>query len=641
MAAFPTAEVSDAPRAAVAGISEMRPRTWRALTLAVVAVQFALHATVLAGRSFYWDDFIIVGRAARTPMWSPDFWAAPHDGHVAPLAFLLQAGVNRLAPWEWWIPVALMLVAQVAATLLLARAARALAGRTWTAWAAVAFAAFTPLTLPGSTWWSAAVNALPMHMALGAWTVLAARAVLDDDPRTRSPRTLWLAGAVLVLAVGFFEKSLAVMPLAAALTAAAAYVRGLAPVAAMRRGRPLWLVGGAITGVWAVIWLGLATRGIAETSGGGPRAELWWRGLESVGAGLLGGPWRWDRWAPSQAWAEPPAALAVAGGVVLAGLGVAAMARNRRAWAPALVGGAYLLVVLAAMTTARSGENTSGTLAQTLHYYGDAALVVALALAAMFPAHPAVPLDGGEDDAAEAATAGRGRAAPAIAAAVVVALLASSAWSAWTYRRAWEGDLTARWLPTVMEQLPEAAANPAPLIDQPVPFEVLLPVTNPANLYSSVLHDVRDRPEFGDVTPHPRMFDASGRIVDARVAALSHLGQGQVPQCGHEIRADGSGRAMADLPLSDLIFLGNHVMELNTIASSPMTVRLTFPNELSTPDQILAGGAVAEIPARPNQAWAAIDGGGRLLRVEILDAGPGSVLCLGAGAIGPLVPAAG
>ena len=145
------ADDPDDPGATEAPEPRITRKTWLLLVAVIVAVQAAGRAWVLSGRTFYWDDFIIVGSAADADWWTPDYFLQAHDGHLAPLAFILQAVANQIAPWQWWLPAALMLLGQAAVTVAVARALRHIAGRSWQALAALALVAWTPLTLPGST----------------------------------------------------------------------------------------------------------------------------------------------------------------------------------------------------------------------------------------------------------------------------------------------------------------------------------------------------------------------------------------------------------------------------------------------------------------------------------------------------------
>ena len=182
---------------------------------------------------------------------------------------------------------------------------------------------------------------------------------------------------------------------------------------------------------------------------------------------------------------------------------------------------------------------------------------------------------------------------------------------------------------------------PNVLIDQPVPYEVLLPVAYPKNMYSQVFRDLRDRPEFGDVAYRPRMFDDAGNLTDATVAEISRIPQGEVEGCGNQLIVGPDGTVGADIPLSSIIRLGDWVLELNAISSEPLDVRLSLPNPFESPEQTLAGSTVVGLDDELVQRWVSVSGGGNTLRVDVEDAPVGASVCIGSGAIGPLVPAEG
>lgn len=620
----PGVPAADDPQlAAAARIAQREARPTRAQWLGGIAVIIALQALgriwVLGGRTFYWDDFIIVAGGHDHPWWSPAFWAQPHDGHFAPLAFLLQAAVNALAPWQWWLPATLMVLGQVAVSLMVARAVHAIAGRSWQGLATAAIICWTPLTLPGATWWSAAANALPMQLALAWWVALGVRATVRHDPAATSPRMVARATAVLLVALAFFEKSLAIVPVAGAIAASVAYLERRRVRPSWRRGRPLWLPGLAVTVAWGVLYLVIAARDAREASGE-PRTELVLSGLGQVLAALAGGPWQWQRWAPGQAWADAPAALVTTGAVLVLLSAAVAIHRDWRAWAPLAAGFGYLMVVLAAMTWVRSGEGTAAELAKTLHYYGDAAMVIGFALAAAWSdrVHP-LP-----------------RRSRYLVLALGALLAASSLASVAGYRQAWSDDVTGDWLDTTRAGL--AAADPGtPVLNQAVPLEVLLPVVQPRNTYHWVFSDLRDRPPFGRWTDRPRMFDASGRLIDAEVAPVARLRAGGDCATGLTVGPDGTGTL--DVGLDEIITIDDWVVEFNAMASSPMEVRLALPNPFQDIDQTYAASTVVPVGAEPRRLWATVGGGGNILRVVVRGAEPGARLCIGAGGVGPLTPA--
>lgn len=623
-----TAGTTGTTGAAATTTSDFEPRitrkTWLWLVGAIVAVQMIGRAWVLSGRTFYWDDFIIVGSAADADWWTPAYFLQPHDGHLAPLAFILQAAANQVAPWHWSLPATLIFLGQAAVTVVVARALRYIGGRSWQALAALALFAWTPLTLPGSTWWSAAANAIPMQLALAGITALAIRVSLRQE-RAVSAKAVIAACAGLVLALGFFEKSLAVMPVALAITIAVAYMERRPIAATLARARALWVSLGAITGAWALFYAITALPDAGEASSE-PRAELFFNGLGQVLAGLAGGPWFWDRWAPGQPWADAPSGLVSVGAVLVLLTMAVTIGRDNRAWLPWLIAAAYLSVTLLSVTLMRSGDHTSDVLSRTLHYYGDSAMITAFALAASW--------------------SDRVRPLPARSRFGVLALagllLASSAISVAGYRAAWADDSTAEWIATARTSLESASsAGSAPILDQPVPYEVLLPVAYPKNMYSQVFRDLPDRPEFGRVTDSPRMFDDSGNLVSARVAEITRVNQGDVESCGTQIVAGADGTASVEIPMRDIARLGDWVLEFNAISSAPATVRLSLPNPFESAEETRAGSTELTVDDELRTRWVALSGGGNTLRVDVADAPAGTSMCIGSGAMGPLVPAAG
>ncbi|MFC3848719.1 hypothetical protein ACFORJ_00850 [Corynebacterium hansenii] len=599
-------------------------KTWLLLVGVIVAIQAIGRIWVLAGRTFYWDDFIIVGSAADAAWWTPDYFLQPHDGHLAPLAFIVQAVINQLAPWQWWLPATLMLLGQVAVTVLIARALRYIAGRSWQALAALALVAWTPLTLPGSTWWSAAANALPMQLAIAGITALAIRVSLRQE-RPVSFRAIAAATVGLVIALGFFEKTLAVAPVALAVTIAVAYMERRSIVEVLLRARALWLSLGLVTGAWALFYSLTALADAGEASSE-PRAELFFNGLGQVLAGLAGGPWFWDRWAPGQPWSDAPSGLVSVGAVLVLLTMAVTIGRDYRAWLPWFIAAGYLSVTLLSVTLMRSGDHTSDVLARTLHYYGDSAIVTGFALAASW--------------------SDRVRPLPARSRFGVLALagvlLVSATISVVGYRNTWSDDNTGKWLETASASLTEAAKEGGPVIlDQPVPYEVLLPVAYPKNMYSQVFRDLPERPEFGRVTDAARMFDQSGALVPAHVAEITRIPQGEVESCGNQIIVGPGGTATAEITLRDIAKLGDWVLELRAISSAPAQLRLSLPNPFESPEETLRGSTVVDVDDDLRTRWVAISGGGNTLRIDVTGAPEGTSVCVGSGAMGPLVPSDG
>lgn len=616
----------------------MSTAAWSGGLALILAVQLFGQAFVLAGRSFYWDDFIIAGRVYDYPIFSRDFLFHNHDGHMAPLSFLTQALVNQAATWQWWLPFAIMVVLKATFTIVTARCLELIAGRTWVSWFNLAIIAWTPLILTSSTWWSAAINALPFHIVLIVYLTLSIKYTLRQQ-EAPSLKAVVGANALLLIALGFFEKSLQIVPLTILLVACIAYMERRSPHGILRRGRVLWGSSLVISALWMMFYF-FATDSSNRHIADKPSMELFFKGLGQIFSGMAGGPWMWDRWMPGQPFAVAPSGLVAVGGILLLLVSASMIGRDYRGWAPWVVACLHIFMSLMIIVLFRSGDNTSGVLAQTLHYYADVAIVIGLCIAISCAGNP-------PPEEAAAPLPARSRIFILMLGFV---LAVSTTISVVGYRNAWKDDRAAEWLKSTKASLsalkkqqdadPQGANNiDYNLIDQPVPYEILMPVTAPENMYAHIFHQYRDRPEFARYTGKGRMFNENGSLVDAHVAEVSTLIPGEVEQCGHRIEIGQDGHTQVELPLSSIIKLGDWVFEFNSTASETMNVRLSLPNPFETEEQTLGGSTVVPIDNSLKPRLVQISGGGNTLRLTIEKATPGATICVGSGAIGPLVPA--
>nr|WP_240393885.1 hypothetical protein [Corynebacterium lactis] len=618
-------------------VLNMPHRLWWPVVAVIGLIQLVGRTFILTGRSFYWDDFIVVGHLYDSPILSSGFLLQDHDGHLAPLSFLVQGIVATLAPWNWWIPAIVLLTLAGLLTVACAKLLEHITGRTWASAFLLAVIAWTPLGIPGGTWWSAGINALPFHLAFVVFLTIAIRTTLRRD---FPPKPINYIGAllILVIALGFFEKALAIAPVSLLLVATMAYMERRDVKAILRRGISIWLPSMLVTGGWA-LWYYFGVPHTVSHASDNLKPELFFNGLGQIFSGMVGGPGQWERWMPGQPFADASAGLITVGGITLLVLSAILIGRDYRGWAPWAVAVAYIFATLLAITIFRSGENTSGMLAHTLHYYSDVAIVIVVSIAMSCAGTP-------PENEAPVPLPKRTRSMLWLLGAV---LAVSSSISVVTYRAAWADDTTAKWLDTTQRSLAalqaEAAqAGPAKaldynLIDQPVPFEVLLPVAAPTNMYSHVFDKVEARPPFSRITGTPRMFGSDGAIIDAKVSEVTRVQDGPVEQCGHRIVVGDNGSVQVDIPMSGIIKLGDWVLEFPATASENMDVRLSLPNPFETEEQTRAGSTVVPMTTELRPRYVNLNGGGNVLRVTIDRATPGASLCMGAGAIGPLVPA--
>ena len=571
--------------------------------LASIAIALGVRTWVAAANYFYWDDLILIGRGARFPLFSSELLLYDHDGHFMPAAFLLTGLVTRIAPYQWALPVTLLVLGQALASLALLRTLRLVLGWRPALLIPLLGYLFIPLTLPAFGWWAAALNALPLQIAL-AWVCGDAIQLV----RTGRRRYAVSGTAVFVVALLFFEKS-AVVPFVA-FAFIVLYLRtqsDASPIrTAVKKAKALWIPSAVVLAIWIPVYL-LTVESPVTGNGRSMSTALLHHGT-SLGMlpTLLGGPWQWERWIPGPAWADPPMFLVVAAWVMLL-TAIAVTVRSRRGavwiW---ICAAAYFLASVVAMTATRTAEGTTYELAQTLRYFTDSATVFALAIALYFAAPR--------------------RAAPrttvpvaSLAVGLSVLFVASSLVSTFSFVALWRESPTRDYLQNARASL--AQNTDAPLLDQPVSIWVLLPVTYPNNMASSVLGPLPDRPEFSSSTPILRLINDSGNVIDGEVTFTRRIPEGTDPQCG--TRVDGPTELTLDGPLA----VWDWTVQLNYLASTDgmIDVSLTTGDAVSVP-----------VKAGLHSVFVQVVGDGQ--SVKVTPRTPGLSLCLAAGQVGVVVP---
>ncbi len=578
----------------------------------LVIVQLAIRAVLAFGGYFYWDDLILIGRAGTHGLGSPSYLFDDHDGHVMPGAFLLAGAIIRLAPLDWAGPAISLVVLQLLASLALLRALYVILGWRPVLLIPLTFALFTPLGVPGFAWWAAALNSLPMLAAL-AW------ACGDALLLARTGNRRYAATGVLVYFGGllFFEKAAVIPFVAFAVAALVCHVHGdkAALRTVWRAGIRLWIPSLALTAGWVVLYLAVVNqqRWSSDLS---MTWDLLCRSItHGIVPGLAGGPWQWQRWAPSSPWATPGPLVMVLGWLALLAALAVSLVRKRRIGPVWLTAAGYVVACQVPIYLMRSSRFTALELAQTLRYFPD--LVVVLALLA------AVALRAPNRETSHWLDVSRTRTALTTVAAVL--FLASSLYSTATFLTSWRDNPAQPYLQNARASLAAAhAASSAPLLDQEVDPLVLQRVAWPENLASHMFALLRDRPEFSSATTQLRVLNSSGRLIDAKVTWVRTIVAGPTPQCGYFTQPDQPVRLLLDGPLLP----ADWTVELNYLANSDGSMTLA-----------LTQGPDVKVPVHPglNRVYARLPGAGNAITVRA-DTTALS-LCIASGPVGFLAPA--
>ncbi|WP_234010005.1 hypothetical protein [Mycobacterium colombiense] len=583
---------------------------------ALIAVQLAVRAVLAFGGYFYWDDLILIGKAGTHNLLAPSYLFDDHDGHVMPGAFLLAGTIIRLAPLDWTWPAVSLLVLQLLASLALLRALHVILGWRPVLLIPLAFALFTPLGVPGFAWWAAALNSLPMLAAL-AW--VCADAIL----LVRTGKQRYAVTGVLVYLGGllFFEKAAVIPFVAFAVAALLCHVTGDRSLASAlatvwRAGLRLWIAALALTAAWVALYLAVVNQQ-RWSSDLGMTGQLLLRSItHGIVPGLAGGPWHWDRWAPASPWATPPPPVMALGWLVLAAILAVSLVRKERIGPVWVIAVGYAVACQVPIYLMRSSKQTALELAQTLRYLPDLVVVLALlaAVALCAPNRRTAPR---WLDASPKRTA--------VAAVLAALFVASSLYSTATFLTSWRDNPAQPYLRNARAALAQAhAASGAPLLDQEVDPLVLQRVAAPENLASHLFALLRDRPEFAPATTELRMFDRSGRLIEARVTWVRTIAPGPMPRCGYFAQPDKPARLVLDGPLLP----ADWTVELNYLANSDgsMTLKMTQ-------------GPEVKVPVHPglNRVFARLPGAGDAITVRANTTA--LALCIASGPVGFLAPA--
>jgi hypothetical protein len=594
----------------------MATRTARIPRVAVaagglIAIQLVVRAIVAFRGYFYWDDLILVGRAGTQNILSISYLFDDHDGHVMPAAFLVAGGIARLAPLNWLGPAVSLVILQLLVSLALLRALHIILGWRPVLLIPLTFALFTPLGIPGYAWWAAALNSLPLLAAI-AWVCGDAILLL----RTGSQRYA-ITGVIAFLGGLLFFEKVAVIPFAAfAITALLAHVTGdKHPIRTVwRRGIRLWTATLALTGVWIALYLAV----VDQRRWSSDLALTWDLLRRSVTHGivptLVGGPWSWDRWAPASPWATPSPAAMMLGWVALAALVAISFVRKQRIGTVWIVAVGYSVACQVPIYLMRSSRFTALELAQTLRYFPDLVVVLALCAAVAFCAP--------NRDTSHWLDTSRVRAAAT--AAVATAFVLSSLYSTATFLESWRDNPAQPYLQNAERTLRQAhRSSDAPLLDQEVDPLVLQRVAWPENLASHMFALLRGRPEFTSATTQLRMLDASGDVVDAKVTWVRTITPGPNPQCGYFVQTDKPVRMALDGPLLP----ADWTAEINYLANTDGSLTMS-----------LSHGTATNIPIHPglNRVFVRLPGAGDAINVRANTAALS--VCIAAGPVGFVAP---
>lgn len=568
-------------------------------TAGVLLVAQLAFRTWAAWSSWYFlDDLIILRQLAEGDEW--DYILEPVNGHFAPVAKLVYWGIGSIDPLAWWPAAVVLVVGQALASAACLWMLVSLFGARRGILPPFALYLFLSLSIPSYMWFGAALQQLPLQVALcvavGAWV----RHARGDGLR-------WLGLCLTSLVVGllFWEKTLVVLPLLLYLSYA--YFTSGGPVSRLRGLRPQGL------GLVAVLGIGVAyvayyvatvpSQFAAVTPElAGDLAETML--ASTLASGLVGGPWQWQVPAPPNAFADPPSwAVHCAWVVVVAVVAYAWLRRIRTGRALLLflgyVSGTFLLVL-----TGRASA-LGATLGTDSRYLSDIPLVAALCLGLAFVDLPGAP------GSSALRVEPRIHAAPrSVGAALLVVVLVGSLVSSLGYVRPWHEDNAARPFFDRFRTEIEARGR-TDMVDRVVPEDVMSQLAAPANNFEFLAPLVTDAVHFPEVSSDLAIVGDDGSLRQVAIERGVDSLPGPVPGCGWRVIERGRR-----IPLAGDAFDYVWWARIGYLSSQDSSVTVSA-GSTSVQTRVRAG---------LNNLYVLLEGGFGHVTIDGLD--PGTTLCV-------------
>ena len=471
--------------------------------LLLVAAATAFRVWQLQGAWFFYDDFYFMQRALEGPLsWS--YLVEPYNGHLMPAGAFLTWVNTRIDPMSFAWPAGEMVGFFVLSGLAMLRLLVRLFGRRPAVLVPLLTFLFSPMLIPATIWWAAAVNQGPMLVA-----IILALTSFVDYLRSPRPRTLVATFGWMTVGLLFVERTLlgfAILWLVALLY----FTVGPLPA----RLRELWhryraavVTQGFFTGAYLAAYLPFALNFDAGSVTQRPLFGVL-RDLAGVafGAGAVGGPLDWRVSQVTQNEAHPSELVLTLSWAVLAGVVLAAATTRRRglrAWLIPLTG----LLASTALISVSRAIYFGSEIARDYRFQTESALTVALALGLSF-----LPVPGARQSAEPRPDATWSITTPSWAITGCVAFLTLATLSTSSYpMRSLTTTSPERYLRNVEASLREQPD--AQLLDRTTPSWMWAPLAYPTNTYRYMFRILDEHPTVrSTVTDDAWIVDDTGRI---------------------------------------------------------------------------------------------------------------------------------
>lgn len=547
--------------------------------LVLIAAQLVWKAVFLTHYYFWQDDFHFMEVALSHPFnWS--YVTFNGAGHLSPGMYTVFWVVARGALYNWTAASAITIVLLALAGLTGLRLLRTLFGDRPAILVPLVIYLMSPLTMPTTRWWSAAVEMVPLQAA-----IFLALTSQVHYVRTRRVRHAFAATFWVLIALAFFEKAL-VLPLLLFGVSSGFLMEGSWPRAMARcltRYWPAWIMQIVAMGAYALVLKGsLHTSSVQPTvpgTAGGVATFIWTLIKNTFVPGALGGPWQWFPQSTVQggaqwAYSAPPSALIWLSLIVAACVILASVWARRYAWRAWAILVVWLLAADAAPVVlgriGALGQGAPALFGLETRYVADAVPVLAICVGLAF-----LPVAGLPDlrQKRRMGTLQSTQAQPGrlVAAGLVGAFIIGSVYSVQTFQSD-TNSLAARiFIENARAALAEAPAGTI-ILNQPVPAAVMIPLFGKNDRDSKVVKPTESTAAAARIRwtssptgtiDHLLAFGADGRLHQVAV-----YGQASMPFKPGQAACQQVSRDQAVVSFTSPTAPGTRVLRIAYLASS-------------------------------------------------------------------------
>ena len=600
---------------------------WVAIAAVVlIGARLYLASAVLSHAYFFEDDFVLFDWALKSRFdWH--FLGTNYQGHFMPGSLALVWVLDRVSVYDWTLASTVNLAFLAAASFAALRLLRTMFTSRPGILVPLAIYLFSPIMLPGLTFWATTLQWLPTQLAILMALNAHIRYIRTDRYLHAVAAAAWVAFGLLFDEVNVLTPAL-LLALTSAFLLPGRWPQSLAE--GLRRYWRAWLLYLVLAVGYGLVFVHQLATSIEKPAKPGQFSNVLTFTSEifrvSFIPGVLGGPWHWlthslgNGTPANYAYATefPPLtelSWAVAAFVVLVTLWY-----RRHAWRAWAILAAWILasaVVPLVIGRIGLGANPS-ILGDDLHYLADSMPIVAVCLGLAF-----WPLTG-EENAYRAHPA---RWLPRVGAgAVLTAFLAGSLWSYYSYEHATSAVAAKSYIATATEAMASAPTG-AEIVGTPVPpfIETWVYFGHYADTSRVLgpLASTAQRLRWSDapigVFSNLMIFDGVGRLWQ------SVLVEGQTV---HAPAADGCwqvGSRVTSIRLGGPLYHWGWEINMNYVGPAATMA-------------VLFGGTWhdVQLPAGLHTVWVPAPGAGSVVQVKLLSGGPRE--CISSLSIGNMVP---